>query len=284
MTRGALVLWVGIFSVLFLKRHLFLYQWLMLVTVMLGVSIVGLSGTILKDIDQSSANANANATAEEGSSLPVSEAVSALLGVILILFAQIFTAAQFVIEEKIMSRYEVDPLLAVGYEGVWGLSTVLLSMPILHYAIGSKPSGRGGYFDMYTGYNQITSSKNLIWSSIAIALSISLFNSCGLAVTRAISATARSTIDTTRTLGIWIVSLLLGWEVFKPFSGVLQSIGFGLLVYGTLVFNGIFNPPQFIAPSSRIQLEEEQDGPQGEADHARSQPALVDVTVRNDGD
>lgn len=28
MTRGALVLWVGIFSVIFLRRHLHLFQWL----------------------------------------------------------------------------------------------------------------------------------------------------------------------------------------------------------------------------------------------------------------
>ena len=70
MTRGALVLWVGLFSVMFLKRKLWLYQyvsrtqlspfadtehlvntsrWLSLVTVMLGVSVVGLSGSLAKD-------------------------------------------------------------------------------------------------------------------------------------------------------------------------------------------------------------------------------------------
>lgn len=73
MTRGALVLWVGTFSVIFLKRRLWLYQyvmlfscllverishdsispqtlrWLSLVTVMLGVCIVGLSGSLAKD-------------------------------------------------------------------------------------------------------------------------------------------------------------------------------------------------------------------------------------------
>lgn len=68
MTRGALVLWVGLFSVMFLRRKLWLYQlgpvrreigsivtyvhhrWLSLVTVMIGVSIVGLSGSLAKDI------------------------------------------------------------------------------------------------------------------------------------------------------------------------------------------------------------------------------------------
>ena len=41
MTRGALVLFVGLFSVLFLKRKLYLYHWLSLVIVVLGVAMVG---------------------------------------------------------------------------------------------------------------------------------------------------------------------------------------------------------------------------------------------------
>lgn len=147
-----------------------------------------------------------------------------------------------------MARHHVDPLLAVGYEGIFGLSTVLLAMPILHLLIGRTPSGRGGYFDVVTGYRQMVSSPTILWTSVAIALSIAFFNGCGLAVTRAISATARSTIDTCRTLGIWVASLTLGWEVFKPLSGSLQSVGFALLVYGTLVFNGIVAPPAAIAP------------------------------------
>jgi len=65
------------------------------------------------------------------------------------------------------------------------------------------------------------------------------FNFFGLSVTRSISATSRSTIDTCRTLFIWIVSLGLGWESFKW----LQVVGFALLVWGTGVFNEIIQPP-----------------------------------------
>jgi hypothetical protein len=69
--------------------------------------------------------------------------------------------------------------------------------------------------------------------------SLSGFNFFGLSVTRQISATARSTIDTCRTLFIWLVSLGLGWESFKW----LQVLGFALLVWGTALFNEIVNPP-----------------------------------------
>src|SRR4051794_17659566 len=40
MTRGALVLFVGLFSVLFLKRKLYLYHWFSLFLVVVGVGLV----------------------------------------------------------------------------------------------------------------------------------------------------------------------------------------------------------------------------------------------------
>lgn len=48
MTRGALVLFVGILSVLFLHRRLHLYQWFALIVVMGGIAVVGLSGSLVK--------------------------------------------------------------------------------------------------------------------------------------------------------------------------------------------------------------------------------------------
>jgi hypothetical protein len=65
------------------------------------------------------------------------------------------------------------------------------------------------------------------------------FNFFGLSVTRRLSATPRATIDTCRTLFIWLVSLGLGWETFKW----LQVLGFVLLVYGTFLVNDIVTPP-----------------------------------------
>ncbi|GAC99413.1 hypothetical protein PHSY_007014 [Pseudozyma hubeiensis SY62] len=241
MTRGALVLWVGVFSVAFLRRHLHLFQWLSLVTVMMGVSVVGLSGTVFK-----SPEATGALDGDEDDEL--TESAQALLGVFLILFAQLFTASQFVLEEKIMSRYSVEPLLAVGYEGVFGSITTLIAMPLLHYFIGSTEEGRGGYFDMSAGFYQIMTVPAVLISSIAICFTIAFFNFFGLSVTRNVSATARSTIDTCRTLGIWIVSLTLGWETFRLQSGSLQVLGFVLLVYGTFLFNGIVRPPAWCDP------------------------------------
>jgi hypothetical protein len=81
------------------------------------------------------------------------------------------------------------------------------------------------------------------------------FNFFGLSVTHTVSATSRSTIDTCRTLFIWLASLALGWESFKW----LQVAGFAMLVYGTFLFNDIVRPPMkacWPAPSRGADGEE----------------------------
>ncbi|KII89039.1 hypothetical protein PLICRDRAFT_109422 [Plicaturopsis crispa FD-325 SS-3] len=243
MTRGALVLFVGILSVVFLRRRLWLYQWISLFTVMAGVSVVGLSGSLIKDaVKEDSLLARAiSLIAPEPVDKP--EATSVLIGVFFILFAQIFTAAQFVTEEKIMSRYSVAPLVAVGFEGLFGFITILIFIPILALpAVSSKSP----FFDLPRGWYQMINSPPVLWSGVVIACSIALFNFFGLSVTRHVSATARSLTDTCRTLAIWIVSLGLGWEKLLFPISLLQVAGFGLLVYGTFLFNDLVKAPPCI--------------------------------------
>ncbi|CEI68781.1 hypothetical protein FVEN_g8034 [Fusarium venenatum] len=237
MTRGALVLFVGLFSVVFLKRHLHLFQWLSLVGVVLGVAVVGLAGAIWPDEKpEGSMGTPDEDSLDEGG---LSDATRAIVGVLLIAGAQIFTATQFVLEEWLLERSSIEPLRVVGWEGIFGFSFTLLGMLILHAAIGSTDAGRYGYFDIVEGWRQMTENKQVLLSSFLIMISIGGFNFFGLSVTRSVSATSRSTIDTCRTLFIWVVSLGLGWETFKW----LQILGFALLVYFTFLFNGIVQPP-----------------------------------------
>ncbi|KAJ1335256.1 Transmembrane protein C2orf18 [Microdochium nivale] len=240
MTRGALVLFVGLFSVIFLKRKLYLFHWTSLFGVVLGVAVVGLAGYLYPD-----SKAQAHSMITSAMADPGADALRSLFGVTLIAGAQIFTATQFVLEEYLLERSNIDPLQVVGWEGLFGLATTLAGMIVLHFAIGMTDAGRYGPFDMVEGFRQMTENKIVLVSSLLIMVSIGGFNFFGLSVTRSVSATARSTIDTCRTLFIWVVSLGLGWETFKW----LQVLGFALLVYFTFLFNGIVEPPfEFLRP------------------------------------
>lgn len=144
------------------------------------------------------------------------------------------TATQFVLEERILGRYSVPPLLAVGYEGLFGTISVLILMPLLPLINLPESSPAAAWFDLVRGWHQLVDTPSVLHSGIVIAISIALFNFFGLSVTRHVSATARSLTDTCRTLAIWIISLWLGWEMLVWPISLLQVVGFGLLVYGTV--------------------------------------------------
>lgn len=248
MTRGALVLFVGLFSVIFLRRKLYIYHWSALVIVVLGVAIVGLAGAIgsrpsAPPQHNSLIHAGLHAIRAVSSEANVvahrPESLQTVLGVLMIAAAQIFTATQFVLEEWILENYALDPIKVVGWEGIFGFIVTVIGMIILNWTVGRTPTGRHGYFDVQGGWNEIVEHKDIAITSVLIMISIGGFNFFGLSVTRSVSATARSTIDTSRTLFIWMISLGLGWETFKW----LQILGFALLVYGTFLFNDIVQPP-----------------------------------------
>ncbi|KAJ6547386.1 hypothetical protein B0H19DRAFT_1211964 [Mycena capillaripes] len=261
MTRGALVLFVGVLSVIFLRRRLWLYQWVSLIVVMTGVGLVGFSGSLIKDVVKESVVLSRMFSSfisdlpelppPEGTDQP--EATKVLIGVFFILFAQIFTATQFVVEEKIMGRYAVAPLVAVGYEGLFGVISILLFVPILSIPAISSQSP---FFDLPRGWRQMIETPTVLYSGLAIACSISLFNYFGLSVTRHVSATARSLTDTCRTLSIWIVSLGLGWEKLVFPISLLQVLGFSLL----FLFNNLVTPPKFLRPPVARSADPEAEG------------------------
>lgn len=167
MTRGALVLFVGLFSVIFLKRHLHAFQWLSLVGVVVGVGLVGLAGAIQPDPKHAGSSAPEVDGGEVGA-----DALRVIVGVLMIAGAQIFTATQFVLEEYILERSAIEPIRVVGWEGVFGFSVTLLGMIVLHLTIGRTEAGRYGPFDMVEGWRQFWEHEAVFVSSILIMISI----------------------------------------------------------------------------------------------------------------
>lgn len=173
MTRGMLVIWVGILSVIFLKKRLYLFQWSALVTVVLGVSLVGLAGALFNGDGREAALEAAKDSADlMARAVRSPDTLHTILGVSLIGGAQIFTATQFVFEEFILEKYELAPLKVVGWEGIFGLAGTTLGMLVLHLTIGRTAAGHHGYFDAVEGLKEVTSYRSIAVSSVLIMISI----------------------------------------------------------------------------------------------------------------
>lgn len=229
MTRGGVVLFVAILSVAFLGRHIRKLEWIALLIVTGGIGLVGYSG--------SKKGPDASAAASEDPALVV-------FGVSLILFAVALQAVQFVVEEKILAKYHFTPLRLVYTEGICGVVILVVMMVFMHLVVSAISTPKefiDSPFNSIQAIKETISNSAVVWSSLAIMVCISSFNFCGISLTHQLSATARSTVDSCRTLLVWLFAMSLGWESFK----LLQFLGFAFLVFGTLCFNGVLQPEEW---------------------------------------
>lgn len=220
MLRGSVIIFVGILSIAFLERVLRKKEWTGIGFVILGLTIVGMSDFLSKDND-SDHNRN-----------------DIITGDLLIIIAQIITAVQMVVEEKFVSGLDIPPLQAVGWEGVFGFTTIaLLQVPF--YYIQSVPpfthNPNGSLEDCIDALIQIGNSWKLLLAVLGCIFSIAFFNFAGISVTKEMSATTRMVLDSMRTFFIWMISLALREQKFHW----LQLVGFFSLLIGMALYNNI---------------------------------------------
>eukprot|EP00397_Hematodinium_sp_SG-2012_P022426 GEMP01023234.1.p1 GENE.GEMP01023234.1~~GEMP01023234.1.p1 ORF type:complete len:362 (+),score=53.05 GEMP01023234.1:146-1231(+) len=234
MTRGSIVLFTCILSVAFLGRRLETFHYVGVALVSGGISLVSLTAVLYPNGGQ------------------VESFGSPLIGITLCLLAQTFQASQLVIEEKFILSMRMDPLLAIGLEGLFGCVVMSCVLPVVA-AVGSE-NVTGAFYQM--GQNAFL--------TVAVVLSIcsiAFFNWSGITVTKNASAVARSTIDCSRTIIVWVVELALAWNRFH----LMQLVGFLMLAFGTMLYNELLPMPLILRdatleeskPLIKRQLREE---------------------------
>lgn len=236
MLRGTLVLFAGLLTVVILKRRLHSHHWLGMVLITAGAAIVGAASVAFQGHPSHTNHPHSLLLLlNEGgshSSHPSAhdQARDRLRGNLFVILAQLFAAAQFIVEEKFLKGYRVPTLLAVGLEGMWGLVICAIALPALTLIKG--PGGEP-LEDARAAWRQIMASTELQISVVVSVVSIAAFNYFGIKVTKRLSGAARATIDACRTLFVWVFAVLVGWERLHA----LQIVGFVVLIAGTSVYN-----------------------------------------------
>jgi len=211
MTRGAIVIFTALFSVVLLGRKQHAYHLAGVAMVFIGITLVSLSTLI----HSHSSGVEFEYSASNNSKI---------VGIGLCIAAQLFQAGMLVYEENILGKYSVPPLLVVGMEGTFGvIFGVILLSTLNTVGVESTP---GAFY-------QMTHSFPLFTAVLISIASIAVFNVSGVTVTQRASAVSRSTIDASRTIIIWVIEISLGWNSFKW----LQLAGFLILALGTMVYN-----------------------------------------------
>lgn len=257
MLRGAVIVFVGIFSTIFLRRKLKIQEWIGIVFVIIGLVVVGVSDlgtenkknwTAIEKEHYGFMKVRSNHTTSD-----------IILGDALVIGAQCIAAIQMVWEEKFVSGLDIPALQAVGWEGVFGF-VVLGALQVPFYFIYVPPpysaNPHDRLEDVPDAFVQMGHGPLIIVAITGTILSIAFFNFAGISVTKEISATTRMVLDSVRTLVIWVCTLGLRWQPFHW----LQVIGFVVLLFGMCVYNNILVPKLIsYIPCQRNTEEQDQE-------------------------
>ena len=230
MLRGSVIIFTGLLSVAFLGSKLLLRHWIGMLLVIAGLVVVGVGDFILSDHESAS-----------GAYTPS----LILSGDLLIIIAQTITAIQMIVEEKIIKKYQVPPLQAVGWEGIFGFSLLAVLLVPMYYIPWHLPASEDfwqettRFEDSIDAFHQIGHSWQIALANSGLIVSIAFFNFSGLTVTKTMNATTRMVLDSMRTIFIWAFSLGISWQKFEP----LQPVGYLFIFVGACIFYGIIIMP-----------------------------------------
>jgi len=169
MMRGFIVIITALFSIIFLKRKLYAHHLISIVVIVTGVALVGVF-SILESDDGDSGKSQTSFT-----------------GVMILLIAQCFVGGQFIIEEKLFEGYYIDPMYAVGCEGMFGTLYFSILLPIFQYVPCTTDGvcgNNGKIDDTAQAFRQLGQWWELLVFSLGIVVSIACFNVTGQAVTK----------------------------------------------------------------------------------------------------
>ena len=234
MFRGAIIIFTCTASILFLKNKYYRQHFLGICIVVIGLIVVGVNASL---------GGNENFDSK------------IVLGIFLVIVSQLFSCLLFISEEKILKRYDVPPLKAVGMEGMWGVACYIILLIIFYFircenwydilkdniCIKDTETNELRFENALFAFKQIWDSWKIKLYLSMYVLSIAFFNFSGLTISKYASATSRTIVDTLRTILVWTFFLVMPFvpdDTKESFSW-LQLLGFVILILGGLIYNEI---------------------------------------------
>ena len=232
MFRGFELLFIMLFSKIFLGNHIYRHHALGVGSVITGLFCVGLTAVLYNGAD----------------------AKNPYVGMLFLFCAQFFSSTQYTIQEKLVKSYSVNSFQLVGFEGLWGaLMYTLILFIFQHVNCGGwsdtlrsfcieNEYGEFRLEDTLFAFRQMGDNWKLMFAVITHVISIALYNFVGINLTQLVSSTARAIVDTVRTVFVWLFFLIpspIRVEGGEEEFHFLQFFGFILLIAGTLIYNEI---------------------------------------------
>lgn len=225
--KNATVIFTALFSIFYLKKKLYRHQVAGILVIMVGFLCVAFS-TIFFDKNNNPHHHSFN--------------LMSVVGMACLFMSLIFQGFCYCFEENLFDQYELNVAHLLGFESMMGavVSTVIflitMNIQCTHPEFCNSEVGQmidsppNAIFDLKFNYAWVY--------FILTMLSIMIFNLLGVFVTKHSGAVFRVVLDTLRTIVVWVISLIVGFENVKPFGKMgLELFGFVLLIIGNVIYN-----------------------------------------------
>ncbi|KEG06374.1 putative solute carrier family 35 member F6-like isoform X1 [Trypanosoma grayi] len=242
MLRGAVVVFITLLSLVWLRRRFTRQEYFGVLLVTVGLTLVGLS-SVLRHSASTGAAESANR--------------NPFLGGLLIVVAQVMHAYQGVCEERLVKLYRVPPLQMVGTEGAYGVGMALMLLALLqlvplepfYHNVIDPPENDGDianmtatlrvpYDDVILAFDQMRECTPCLLSMGLYVLGGFFYNVCQVTIIKHFSAAACVMVGSLRNVTVWAVALALP-SIFEEHFSALQLLGFCFLVAGNVMFQHV---------------------------------------------
>ncbi|KAF4664716.1 hypothetical protein FOL46_004092 [Perkinsus olseni] len=241
MLKGSIIVFSAALSVIFLKRKMYRNHWAGVLICVIALTLVGSSSIFSRG--------------SQAVSFSVGKVIT---GICFIIGGQVVCASQYVVEEFLLKGGAVPPLALVGIEGIWGLLVMAcVVLPVMQHVPGTDV---GGVFEnAVDAFAMMSHSSMVLGGVLGYALNTFAYNICAVNVTNSASAIHTTMLDSTRTILIWVCSIIMYYmsedhafgEPLTPYS-LIQLAGFVLLVYGVLVYDNIVRLPFGLSGTEKV--------------------------------
>eukprot|EP00429_Kryptoperidinium_foliaceum_P041803 CAMPEP_0176104216 /NCGR_PEP_ID=MMETSP0120_2-20121206/52292_1 /TAXON_ID=160619 /ORGANISM="Kryptoperidinium foliaceum, Strain CCMP 1326" /LENGTH=300 /DNA_ID=CAMNT_0017438317 /DNA_START=8 /DNA_END=907 /DNA_ORIENTATION=+ len=158
MLRGSSIIFAAIFSIVFLKRQMYGFNWLGLALCVGGIGLVGVASV-------------------SGDTTVGGDPAGMIFGMAVVVAGQVVQAGQIIAEEFLMKNVDLPALQVVGLEGFWG---TLIMLCIAYPVLWVLPGQDGGHQeDPFDTFALLANNPTLLGVVLLFFFSCGTFNATG---------------------------------------------------------------------------------------------------------
>ena len=255
--KASRAIFSAILQIVWLRRKLHKYQVVSLVLCTGGLGLASLASFLAKKSSSS----------------------NLALGISFVLLAEAFRSVRIVYDEKLMKEYNYEPCMIIALEGVYGTIISGSALIAVNFVSGSD---MGSLENFANTIYMIDHSTILVVLLALFPIWVNGMYLSGIFVTKYVSAVFNAVLTVATVVVVWVYELAIHavdhrygapWNQYS----YLQLIGFVLITFATLLYDGTIKIPRLFhnGSSSKIGFKKSpsnDDASTVEEDETKSRP------------